>query len=44
MSSFKDFRELRVRVKDFRFGDVWIWFDGKQPYFELVCVFNVFLT
>ena len=31
-------------MKDFRFGKVRVWFDAKQPYFELVCGFRVFLT
>ena len=35
--------ELRFRMKDFRFGKVQVWFDVKQPCFELVCGFRVFL-
>ena len=31
--------ELRFRMKDFRFGKVQVWFDAKQPCFELVCCF-----
>ena len=30
-------------MKDFRFGKVRVWFDAKQPCFELVCGFRVFL-
>ena len=30
-------------MKDFRFGKVRVWFDAKQPCFELVCDFRVFL-
>ena len=29
-------------MKDFRFRNVWVWFDAKQPCFELVCSFKVF--
>ena len=35
--------ELRIRMKDFRFGKVWVWFDAKQLCFKLVCGFWVFL-
>ena len=35
--------ELRFRMKDFRFGNVRVWFDAKQPCLELVCGFLVFL-
>ena len=31
-------------MKDFRFGKVRVWFDAKQPCFELVYGFRVFLT
>ena len=31
------------RMKDFRFGKVRVQFDAKQPYFELLCSFLVFL-
>ena len=30
-------------MNDFRFGKVRVWFDAKQPYFELVCCFRVCL-
>ena len=35
--------EFRFRMKDFRFVKVRVWFDAKQPYFELVCSFQVVL-
>ena len=28
--------DLRFLIKDFRFGNVWVWFDAKHPYFMLV--------
>ena len=28
--------ELRFIMKDFRFENVWVWLDAKQPCFELV--------
>ena len=28
--------ELRFRMKDFGFGKVRVWFDAKQPCFELI--------
>ena len=31
--------KLRFRIKDFRFGKVWVWFDAKQPCFGLVLGF-----
>ena len=30
-------------MNDFRFGKVRVWFDAKQPCFELVCCFRVCL-
>ena len=30
-------------MKDFRLGNVQVWIDAKQPCFELVLVFYVFL-
>ena len=35
--------KLRFRMKDFRFGKVRVCFDAKQPCFELVCGFRVFI-
>ena len=35
--------KLRFKMNDFRFEKVWVWFDAKQPYFELVYGFQVFL-
>ena len=35
--------ELRLRMKDFRFRNVRVWIDTKQPCFELVCGFQVSL-
>ena len=29
-------------MKDFRFGKVRVWFDAKQPCFELACGFSSF--
>ena len=28
--------ELRFRMKDFRFGKVWVYFDAEQHCFELI--------
>ena len=27
---------IRLRMKEFRFGKVRVWFDAKQPCFELI--------
>ena len=35
--------ELRFITKDFRFGNVRVWFDAKQHCLELICSFWVFL-
>ena len=35
--------ELRFIMKDFRFGNVRVWFNAKQPCLKLVCNFRVFL-
>lgn len=37
-----DIMELRLRMKDFWFGQIRVWFDAKQPCFKLVLMLNVF--
>ena len=34
--------KLRFIMKDFRFGNVRVWFDTKQSCLDLVCDFQVF--